>query len=425
MPFRHIAGSVHRQDGHICGSVMKLSLTQTEQTFVTVLRAALRNERVELQTAMDQTEWEQLIRMVIQQKLLPMFVSAVPVQCLPDGELLKRGAIRQAVGQTRNTSAFLALYAALQAAGFHPRVVKGIVCRGLYPQGDLRPSSDEDVYIPDGEFTACCDFLRAYGMEPTGETAPDAHEIGWVKPGTALYIELHRRLFSPDLRISGDLERFFDPSVYADYTTETGAVIQSLPPHEHMLYLLLHAYKHFIHSGFGIRQVCDIGLWAKAYAGQIDWALLEQQCRSCNALKFAAAVLTIAAVHLQIPLTLPDVWRVPETLCEPLLADMLSGGIYGTSDSDRHHSATVTLNAVEADRDGTHSSIWKSVFLKREFMEKKFPYLRKFPILLPVAWIQRIFQYLLHSAGGSRHISTTIAIGNERVQLLKLYDIIK
>ena len=39
-----------------------------------------------------------------------------------------------------------------------------------------------------------------------------------------------------------------------------------------------------------------------------------------------------------------------------MLRDILSGGVYGAADSDRQHSSTITLNAVEAARTGGKSS---------------------------------------------------------------------
>lgn len=33
--------------------------------------------------------------------------------------------------------------------------------------------------------------------------------------------------------------------------------------------MICHAFKHFLHSGFGIRQVCDIVLFANAYGREI------------------------------------------------------------------------------------------------------------------------------------------------------------
>lgn len=404
-----------------------MDLTRNEQTFLKILQAALRGAKAAPADLAADMDWNWLIRMAVQHKLLPMIVSALPAELLPNARTLKQNVLRQVGAQTMKSSEFLALYTAMRDAGFHPLVVKGIVCRGIYPQGDLRPSSDEDLYVPDEEFAACCGFLRGRGMEPTGADDPDAYEIGWRKPGSQLYIELHRRLFPPDSRAYGDLEGFFDLSAgeAAVYPTELGPVVYSLSPHDHMLYLLLHAYKHFLHSGFGIRQVCDIGLWAREYRDRIDWDRLARQCEACNAQKFAAAVLGIASYDLDISAELPPVWQAPEDFCRPLLADVLTGGIYGASDSDRQHSSTVTLQAVEADRSGLRSSIWKSVFLNLADMEKKYPYLKKYPMLLPAAWIQRIFRYLKEKRDGGSPISASITIGNERVRLLRLYGIIR
>ena len=404
-----------------------MELSPNHEIFLAVLRAALRNERANPAVWAEDIQWEQLMHTAAAHKLLPMIVSAIPPECLPNARMMKQTVIRQVVEQTKKTREFLTLYNAMRAAGFHPLVLKGIVCRGLYPQGDLRPSSDEDLYVPDAEFAGCCEFLRNYGMQPTGEDSVDAYEIGWQKPGSLLYIELHRRLFSTDSAAYGDLESFFSASAdsAAAYPTEFRAEVSSMCPHDHMLYLLLHAYKHFVHSGFGIRQICDIGLWARKYHGQIDWDLLAQQCGICCARQYAAAVLGIAEHYLAIPMDLPQSWRTEKEFCEPLLADVLTGGVYGAADSDRLHSATVTLNAVRADRTGGRNSIWNSLFLDRGEMEKKYPYLNKYPFLLPFAWIQRIWQYLTRKGNAGSSIATSVTIGNERVRLLRTYGIIE
>lgn len=40
---------------------------------------------------------------------------------------------------------------------------------------------------------------------------------------------------------------------------------------DHLIFLLLHAFKHFISSGVGVRQLCDIALWMRRFGAQIDW----------------------------------------------------------------------------------------------------------------------------------------------------------
>ena len=400
-----------------------MDLTDREAVFLAVLRAALRDRKADPALLAGETDWDGLLNLALEHKLLPMIVEAVPGEMLSGVPAAKQAALRQVVNQTVHTRSFMTLYQKMRRAGFHPLVVKGVLCRGLYPQGDLRPSGDEDVLVPDGEFEDCCAFLRDYGMIPTGEDDPGAFEIGWQKPGTNLYIELHRRLFSPDSRVYGDLEAFFEGAAdrAAVYPGEYGVAVYSLSAHDHLLYLLLHAYKHFLHSGFGIRQVCDICLWAGKYHDRIDWDLLERQCEGCGTRKFAAAVFGIGVHFLEIPLELPGGWRTDRDFCVPMLRDILCGGIYGAADGERRHAATVTLNAVAADRAGGRRSVWQSVFLPLAAMEKKYPWLKKWPILLPAAWLLRIWGYL--RKGGSA--AASITIGEERVKLLRTYDIIR
>ena len=54
---------------------------------------------------------------------------------------LRREAMLSVMAQVRAADAFTRRYAALEQAGLTPLVVKGAVCRGLYPKPDLRPSS--------------------------------------------------------------------------------------------------------------------------------------------------------------------------------------------------------------------------------------------------------------------------------------------
>lgn len=393
-------------------------MTQTEHTFLAILGAALRGGRMTANELPADTDWEAISRLAVQHKLLPMILTALPLADIPEMQALKGAVLRQVVSQTQRTDAFLTLYGTMEAAGLRPLVVKGILCRELYPQGDLRPSNDEDLYVTGEDFPGCCRFLEEQGFLPTDTDTAHAFEIGWRKDN--LYIELHRSLFSPESGAYGDLNRFFDPQGMP-YPTEYGREVFSLSPHDHMLYLLLHAFKHFLHSGFGIRQVCDICLWGQRYCSRIDWALLEQQCLDSHARGFAAAVLGIGSHYLNISLPLPPGWTVEPGYCLPLLEDILAGGIYGSADSSRQHTATVTLNAVEASRTGRRANVLASLFPGRKRMEGRYPYLKKHPVLLPLAWGQRIFRYL----GQKSNPAESLTLGKERVSLLKHYDIIR
>ena len=62
---------------------------------------------------------------------------------------LRQTLLQSAAGQARRTQRLEQLCRALDRQGLNVLVVKGLACRVLYPNPDLRPSSDEDLLAPD------------------------------------------------------------------------------------------------------------------------------------------------------------------------------------------------------------------------------------------------------------------------------------
>ena len=157
--------------------------------------------------------------------------------------------------------------------------------------------------------------------------------------------------------------------------------------------------------------------------GVINWQRLHDQCASVHAATFAAAAFRIAGDYLGIEFDLPAPWDDSIDV-EPLLHDTLCGGVYGSNDYTRLHSSTVTLNAIKASRTGEKSSVLSTVFPKREYLEHRYPYLKKHPYLLPVAWVQRIAHYAGEKQSNpDNSASGSIKLAKERIELMKQYDI--
>ena len=398
-----------------------MTLTATERQFLHIAKAAVSGGALPAENV----DWPAVFALAGQQKLLPIvFEAARKTPAAAENAALfaavKQQVIAQVLHQTVRASEFAGLYQKLRAAGLHPVVVKGQLCSRLYPQTDHRISADDDLLIPDGEFMACHEQLLVNGLAtdtPTDELA-SADEVPYTKGGSPLYIELHRHLFDSSKDAHDELNHFF-----ADLPPVEIDGFLAMPPHEHLLYLLLHAYKHFVRSGIGLRQFCDIGLWARAYHGEIDWQRLHEQCESVHAATFAAAAFCIAREYLGIEFDLPAPWD-GSIDAEPLLHDTLCGGVYGSNDLTRLHSSTVTLNAVKASRTGEKSSVLRTVFPKREYLERRYPYLKKRPYLLPVAWAQRLAHYASEKqSGAGNSASGSIKLAKERIELMKQYDI--
>ena len=84
----------------------------------------------------------------------------------------------------------------------------------------------------------------------------------------------------------------------------------------------------------------------------------------------------------------------------------------------------VAVNAVKASRTGEKSSVLRTVFPKRAYLERRYPYLKKRPYLLPVAWVQRIAHYAGEQSGADNSASGSIKLAKERIELMKRYGII-
>ena len=400
-------------------------MKRSHELFLQALSAALKNEYVPWDHPLSRNEWEEILSLAEAHRVLPMVFQAVyacPAAKLADKRLMtfyRSCAIQMVALQTWKSAEFHPLLQALQEAGIQPLVVKGVTCRELYPNPDHRLSSDEDVLIDPEQFAACHRVLTEFGLT-TRDPDSDSYEIGYVRPDSSLYVEIHRSLFPEEHTAYGDMNRFFT-DVRSRAVQQRG--VPTLHPTDHMLYLLCHAFKHFLHSGFGVRQVCDLILYANAYGSQIDWNYILTCCREIRAEQFAAGLFRIGWKYFGFSLEqsrYPLQWQaiyVDETF---LLEDILQAGVDGSADKDRLHSSSLTLHAVSNQKQGTSGSIFKTLFPSARDMEGKYPYLKDKPMLLPIAWTDRILKYSKSTANPS----DSIRIANNRIQLLKKYGVL-
>lgn len=415
----------------------EIFLEPTYTLFLEAADAALRNETVAWDGKVSPEDWEALFRLAGAHHMLPLFCEAV--RLCPDLSLASPERLESARQMTRNsvlrqtvrTAEFLALYRRLLAAGLKPLVVKGLICRRLYPHPDHRASGDEDVLIDPADFEACRSVMADFGMTPADGENKNACEVPFRKEGSPLYIELHKSLFPPDSDAYGELNDFFREAFSrADTVTESGVPVWTLAPTDHLFYLICHAFKHFLHSGFGVRQVCDMVLYANEYGSRIDWERVLENCRVIRAHRFAAALFAIGQQYLHFDperAGYPACWREIPTEPEPLLEELVSAGIYGQADMSRLHSSNITLSAVAARKKGEKSrtGLAASLFPPAKSLEGRYPYLKKHPWLLPVAWIHRMLRHLRRNRRRDDSSAPEILrTGRRRVELLKRYGIL-
>lgn len=344
------------------------------------------------------------------------------------------------IHQAQRTADLGLLLSHLAKAGLRPVIMKGAVCRVLYPVPAARPSVDEDFLIPPDQAADYHRELTAYGFRTSvdDEAIDGADEITYFSTECRMCVEVHKYPFPRDQRAYAHLNGWLEGAYSRAEEVRCGRFsLLTLCSTDHLIYMLFHVYKHFLHGGFGIRQVCDIGLFSEKNIGAIDWGRVRQVCREAGIYTFAAAVFAVAVRHLLGETELKNVLdeEVLSSIDEmPLLDDIMDSGVYGASTMSRMHSSTMTLNAAER-QVKCKSKRWRrsgadlisTVFPPVDYMAMIYPVLKKAPILLPFTWAVRIIRYLkehLRTSKSGDTAAKSVKIGRERIALMEYYGII-
>lgn len=332
----------------------------------------------------------------------------------------KKYAIRINAIQAIKSDRFVRLYQRFLQADLKVLVLKGIVCRSLYPKPDNRPSNDEDLYVRKEDSARAEQIMVEDGFHVANRSA---EVTTLLDPASGLSIELHTTLFSEKSQAYGSYQQFFaDAFAHPAVHRIMGCDVYSLSHAQHMLFLIMHFVKHFLHGGVGIRQVLDIIMYAERFGPEIDWDHLYVVLDEEHVLTLCENVFAIAVDHLGFDvsrITLPQGVDLVALDYAELLDDIVAAGLFGKSSKEREHSSTITLNAVA---DGKRS-LRKSLFPGVSDLAGRYPYLNAHPWMLPRAWGNRILNYVLDRDQGSA--KGAVEIGNRRVAMLRKYGVIQ
>lgn len=138
--------------------------------FLDILKSAITQTECDNLDGLDTDVWIRVYDISQKQQLSPLIYQQIfsnPSFLESDPEFQnfwKMDTIDQAGNQVRKSILFLMLSDKMRQNGLTPLVVKGIVCRNLYPNPDLRTSNDEDLFIPREQFQKMDEFLRNEGF---------------------------------------------------------------------------------------------------------------------------------------------------------------------------------------------------------------------------------------------------------------------
>ena len=361
-------------------------------------------------------EWRALLDLSAEHTLLPVVFESVYTLLPKDLEIeYRKTSVSLIADQVQRTNQFLRVYQELKKAGIEPLVIKGIICRSTYDLSDWRISSDEDIFIPRDDFPRFHQAMCRIGFQSSPPNYTSEHET--VYRGGGITIEGHWELFPQETHQWMHMNSLAEDILRRAYHVDIdGVSILTPEPTDHMIFLLLHAMKHFALAGVGIRQICDIAMWGNKY--KIDWARVKETTDSCGATHFTEAIIDAANRHFGLPV--PEGWNLVDST--DLIQDALEGGVYGRSTEDRLHSASITSTS-KGDNYFKFKNLLCAIFPNRKAMEINYPWVSKSPLLLPAGWCVRLLRYAISIIRKGVSPIRSIEIGRRRIRLLREYNV--
>lgn len=248
--------------------------------------------------------------------------------------------------------------------------LKGIVLKNLFPQPYMRTHCDVDICVSEDDRERAKAVMAELGYNL--ECSIDYHDE-YIKD-TYFIFEIHSCVMSP----RSHLFPLFDEPFKKSRVSEFPPGLQFENEYFY-LSLFVHMYKHFVSEGCGIRLLCDLYVFEKAYP-QMDFEMIKSSLAQYNLQEFFDNVYALC--H-----NLFDGGEF-DYKQEVIAEFILRSGEYGNPELKK-------LSWLSSDRSANLRTKDKIRYLMGNWFpsaknfSRKYPVLKKAPILLPLCWIHR------------------------------------
>lgn len=352
---------------------------------------------------------------------------------------LIRNARALAFSNALHRSAIIQLLEEMETEGIHVVLLKGYAISDCYALPESRMSSDADIWVNPKDEDRACEYLKKQGfsVEPrwkNGHHAICHHPLlGCVELHVILYDEIVEEVWFGKMDGS---EFVVEPHLPID--SEDGKYY-TLRYTDHCIFLALHMIKHFISSGLTVQMMMDVALYFKKHNVEIDANRLWNTINSLHYDKLLNSILWAMVRYCGFCKDdLPGICEVAPDQVDLILSDLEEGGWMGYADKKareegwHEYNRQILLKKKSKRQYWSYMLRWKmdmyvyALFPTKETLAKKYPYILKYPILMPYAWMHRLIfrgSKAVKKGALTSYIVTDEnkvgAIGRERVQMFR------
>ena len=371
-----------------------MELNQTQKTLLGVVAQALTGTEYDIPK---DTDWVALFAESKAQAVAPLVFSCVSEKCTDTEVFQKWKSLTMRTFQRNMQIQWQhgALHQLLTEYNIPYCIIKGCTSAMDYPDPLLRAMGDVDFLVPDAFWDTAKQVLLEEGFSCSGEE--HAFHLAFYKESIAM--EMHHEPFG--LKEGGqELLKVVPELIDNSILVHCGSVSFNMPDaFGHGIVILLHAYRHLIDNGVGVRHLCDWATFISKFTNQEFVAIFQERFQKLGIWKLAQVFGATAHRYLAIPY---QEWMgtVDEDVCLMLMLDIFNGGNFGRGDGER---STQNLSIFYKEkRLSNGDSVADLLRGLNQTAIQRYPRLMKCRILHPFGWMILGVRYVFRVLTGRR-----------------------
>ncbi len=243
--------------------------------------------------------------------------------------------------------------------------LKGTHLKSLYPQPEMRFMVDMDILVKDQDMKKSGEIILSHGFTQEMNNGKDIVLI--KKP--FLTIELHKMLFVEDYFMHSYFESVWDR---CENVSENE---YKMSHNDLYVYTLAHLCEHYLEAGSCFRPLMDLFLMEKTY-NDLDFDYINRQFKELTIDKFAEKIRALYKCTFGGG-EYDDDLRMMENYI-----------VFGAPVKNGQESAEIART-----QKSKATRFAETLFPSLQHMKRKYKILEKLPILLPIMYLVRIFEY--------------------------------
>ena len=363
-----------------------LTMLKEQEILIQLLQCLVQDKKYK-NTKEDSINWQGVIEEAKEHQVLGMIYPVIDHQEGQLGisqdicELWKKQTFLTAVRQMRHINEIARLLGCFKEAHIPIIVLKGLVIRNYYPRPELRTMCDADLLIKEGYKPQETSVVHIQYIHPKGSVV----EIHWT---------------IRDERIFDEVEQLETHLWEEARPVQVGDVeVLSLGLEDLMVHICVHMATHLCVGGFGIRQVLDLAMMVKQKESEIDWQRFIKKVQVWKIEQFTATIFKVVwqLFKVSVPVELEQLGYVNEKTTQQLIEDIMASGVHG-----KRNSVQVISSELAKDLERRHHKQWvwmnylRYIFPSASRISDKYQYVKKHKWLLPIAWIQHLWNGIRH-----------------------------